>query len=93
LIRRFYERWPKASLHVSEGLSTSLQEWLLDGRIQVAVVYNQPLLEAFDVRPIFSERMVLVGPPGETPKIGAHHGAGGFSIDPSRSASQQPPAD
>ncbi len=68
MIRRFHERWPKASLHVSEGLSTSLQEWLLDGRIQVAVVYNQPLLEAFDVRPIFSKRMVLVGPPGETPK-------------------------
>ncbi|WP_247847710.1 LysR substrate-binding domain-containing protein [Pseudomonas sp. A2] len=28
-------------------------------------VYNQPLIEAFDVRPLFSERMVLVGPPGE----------------------------
>ncbi|WP_090184218.1 LysR family transcriptional regulator [Pseudomonas arsenicoxydans] len=68
LIRRFHERWPKASLHALEGLSTSLQEWLLDGRIQVAVVYNQPLLEAFDVRPIFSERMVLVGPPGEASK-------------------------
>lgn len=68
LIRRLHERWPKASLHVSEGLSTSLQECLLDGRIQVAVVYNQLLLEAFDVRPIFSERMVLVGPPGEASK-------------------------
>ena len=68
LIRRFHERWPKASLHALEGLSTSLQEWLLDGRIQVAVVYNQPLLEAFDVKPIFSERMVLVGPPGEAPR-------------------------
>ncbi|MNF69577.1 hypothetical protein D3C85_604970 [compost metagenome] len=26
LIRRFHERWPKASLHALEGLSTSLQE-------------------------------------------------------------------
>ncbi|MGG5288890.1 LysR family transcriptional regulator [Pseudomonas shirazensis] len=65
LIRKFKERWPKASLHALEGLSTSLQEWLLEGRIDVAVVYNQPLVEAFDVRPLFSERMVLVGPPGE----------------------------
>jgi LysR family nitrogen assimilation transcriptional regulator len=62
LIRRFRERWPKASFHALEGLSTSLQEWLMDGRIQVAVVYNQPLVEAFDVRPLFSERMILVGP-------------------------------
>ncbi|EJT84311.1 LysR family transcriptional regulatory protein [Pseudomonas putida S11] len=38
---------------------------MLEGRIDVAVVYNQPLIEAFDVRPLFSERMVLVGPPGE----------------------------
>ncbi|WP_144957846.1 LysR family transcriptional regulator [Pseudomonas oryzihabitans] len=65
LIQKFRQRWPKASLHALEGLSTSLQEWLLQGRIEVAVVYNQPLLEAFDVRPLFSERMVLVGPPGE----------------------------
>ncbi|WP_313629587.1 LysR family transcriptional regulator [Pseudomonas sp.] len=68
LIRKFREKWPKASFHALEGLSTSLQEWLLDGRIQVAVVYNQPLLEAFDVRPLFSEKMVLVGPPGEPPR-------------------------
>jgi len=66
LIQKFRQRWPKASLHALEGLSTSLQEWLLQGRIEVAVVYNQPLLEAFEVRPLFSERMVLVGPPGET---------------------------
>ncbi|ALZ84937.1 MULTISPECIES: LysR family transcriptional regulator [Pseudomonas] len=65
LIQKFRQRWPKASLHALEGLSTSLQEWLLQGRIEVAVVYNQPLLEAFEVRPLFSERMVLVGPPGE----------------------------
>jgi len=66
LIQKFRQRWPKASLHALEGLSTSLQEWLLQGRIEVAVVYNQPLLEAFEVRPLFSERMVLVGPSGET---------------------------
>lgn len=65
LIARFRERWPKASIHVLEGLSTSLQEWLLNGRIEVAVLYNQPLVEAFEVRPVFSEPMRLVGPPGE----------------------------
>lgn len=80
LIRRFHERWPKASLHVLEGLSTSLQEWLLDGRIQVAVVYNQPLLEAFDVRPLFSERMVLVGPPGESSRSVRITGLGEFPL-------------
>jgi LysR family nitrogen assimilation transcriptional regulator len=66
VVRRFRERWPKAMLHAREGLSTSLQAWLLDGSVQAAVVYNQPLLEAFEVRPLFSEPMVLVAPPTET---------------------------
>lgn len=65
VIKRFRQLWPKASLHVREGLSGSLQEWVLDGRVEVAVVYNQPLLDAFEVTPLFSEPMVLVGPPGE----------------------------
>ncbi|WP_440979542.1 LysR family transcriptional regulator [Sphingomonas pseudosanguinis] len=65
LIRRFRETWPLAQLHAREGLSTSLQSWLLDGQIEVAIVYNQPLMEAFDLCPLFSEPMVLIAPPGE----------------------------
>jgi LysR family nitrogen assimilation transcriptional regulator len=66
LIRAFQERWPLVSLHVREGLSSSLQEWVLDRRVDIAVLYNQPMLDAFDVRPMFSEPMVLVGPAGDT---------------------------
>ncbi|WP_076070886.1 LysR family transcriptional regulator [Sphingomonas montana] len=65
LIARFRALWPNALLHVREGLSTSLQAWLLDGSVQVAIAYNQPLLEAFEVQPLFTEPMMLVGPPDE----------------------------
>lgn len=65
LIKSFRARWPRVSLHMREGLSSSLQEWVMDGRVDLALVYNQPLLDAFDVRPLFSEAMVLVGPPGD----------------------------
>ncbi|CAE6900604.1 LysR family transcriptional regulator [Paraburkholderia domus] len=64
LIRDFRTLWPRVSLHMREGLSSSLQEWVLDKRVDLAVVYNQPLLDSFDVRPLFSEPMFLVGPPG-----------------------------
>jgi LysR family nitrogen assimilation transcriptional regulator len=67
LIRDFRARWPRVALHVREGLSSSLQEWVLDKRVDLAVVYNQPLLDAFDVRPLFSEPMILIGPPGANP--------------------------
>jgi LysR family nitrogen assimilation transcriptional regulator len=39
---------------------------VLDRRVDLAIVYNQPPLEAFDVRPLCSEAMVIVGPPGDT---------------------------
>jgi LysR family nitrogen assimilation transcriptional regulator len=64
LIRDFRARWPRVTLHLREGLSSSLQEWVLDKRVDLAVVYNQPLLDAFDVRPLFSEPMILIGPLG-----------------------------
>jgi LysR family nitrogen assimilation transcriptional regulator len=65
LIRIFRERWPQVSLHIREGLSSSLQEWVLDRRVDIAVLYNQPMQDAFDVQPLFSEPMVLVGPPDD----------------------------
>lgn len=62
LVQVFRERWPRVSLHVREGLSSYLQEWVLDRRVDLALVYNQPLLDSVDVKPLFSEPMVLVGP-------------------------------
>lgn len=66
IIEAFREHWPAVSLHMREGLSSSLQEWLLDRRVDLAIVYNQPPIEAFDLHPLCSESMVIVGPPGDT---------------------------
>ncbi|WP_260854126.1 LysR family transcriptional regulator [Paraburkholderia sp. BCC1886] len=63
IVEAFRERWPAVGLHMREGLSSSLQEWLLDRRVDIAIVYNQPPLEAFDIVPLCSEAMVVVGPP------------------------------
>ena len=66
IVQAFRARWPAVGLHIREGLSSSLQEWLLDRRVDLAIVYNQPALEAFDVMPLCSEAMVIVGPPDDT---------------------------
>jgi LysR family nitrogen assimilation transcriptional regulator len=63
VVESFLGRCPGVSIHVREGLSTSLQEWLLDRRVDLAVVYNQPPLDALDIAPMFSEPMVVVCPP------------------------------
>jgi LysR family nitrogen assimilation transcriptional regulator len=57
---------------VGEGLSSSLQEWVLDKRVDLAVVYNQPLLDAFNVRPLFSEPMILIGPAANSGRKRSH---------------------
>lgn len=73
LIKDFRTRWPRATLHLREGLSSSLQEWVLDKRVDLAVVYNQPLLDAFHVCPLFSEPMILIGPAGGPGRKRSYH--------------------
>jgi len=62
VVERFQKDWPQVSLHVREGISTLLQEWVLDRRVDVAVVHNPPPLQALSTIPILTERMVLIGP-------------------------------
>jgi LysR family nitrogen assimilation transcriptional regulator len=61
-VQAFRKEWPHVSLHVREGISSSLQEWLLDRRIDVAVLHNPPPLDGVDIKPILTEQMVLVAP-------------------------------
>lgn len=68
-VERFQKAWPKTALHMREGVTSSLQEWLLEKRIDIAILHNPPHLEALEISPILTERMQVVGPP--------HHGHGG----------------
>ncbi len=61
-IERFQKLWPNTALQVREGVSSSLQEWLLEKRIDVAVLHNPPPHEALDITPVMSERMLVVAP-------------------------------
>lgn len=65
IVETLRARWPQASVHVREGISSSLEEWLLDRRLDVAVLYNPPPLDGIEITPILHERMVVVGPPGD----------------------------
>jgi LysR family transcriptional regulator, nitrogen assimilation regulatory protein len=60
LVRAFRERFPKASLSVSEGLSAALLQALAEGRIDLAVVYEAPPSAAWHVQPVLREQLLLV---------------------------------
>ena len=71
-VERFRAARPETTLHMREGVASSLQEWLLDKRIDLALLHNPPHLEAFDIESVLSERMFVVGPPKRRLGRGPH---------------------
>jgi len=66
LTRAFREQLPEARLSISEGLSSALQEGLVSGRLDIAVLYNAQPSRELDLAPLLEEELVLVRarPPG-----------------------------
>ncbi|MCU0775795.1 MAG: LysR family transcriptional regulator [Ideonella sp.] len=60
LVAAFRERFPKAQLSVVEGLSTYMIEWLAQGRIDAAVVYQVTAPASVDLVPLAQEGLHLV---------------------------------
>jgi len=42
LVQSFRHQFPDAAISVAEGLSASLREWLIAGRLDVAVLFDPP---------------------------------------------------
>ena len=70
LSRAFQAQLPDARLAVSEGLSTSLLESLVAGRLDVAVLYNAAATPDVEITPLGREELLLVQPAAAPP--GAH---------------------
>ena len=66
LMRAFRESLPEARLSISEGLSGSLQEALVGGRLDIVVLYNAQASRELDLAPLLEEELLLVRarPPG-----------------------------
>ncbi|MDO9412432.1 MAG: LysR family transcriptional regulator [Pseudolabrys sp.] len=69
---RFQKTWPQTTLHMREGVTSSLLEWLTDKRLDLALLHNPPHLEALNISPVLSERMLVVGPPASRIKGRKH---------------------
>lgn len=60
LTRAFRAELPDATISISEGLSVAMQESLVAGRLDIAVLYNaQPSAET-EITPLFEENLLLV---------------------------------
>lgn len=62
LVREFRRRFPDASLGIVEGLSVYVQEWLLMGRVDIALLYNPIPSPAMEIQPFLDEPLYLIRP-------------------------------
>ncbi len=65
VVREFRQRYPGGSLSIVEGLSATIHEWLLVGRVDVGVVYNPVASPAVDAKPLLEEQLCLIGAKGK----------------------------
>lgn len=62
LIKRFRTFYPAVSVQVVEGFSGHINEWLANGRLDVAVLYNAPRTKQLSAERLLTEELFLVAP-------------------------------
>lgn len=62
LTRAFREKMPDAHLSISEGLSAGMQESLLSGRLDIALLYNATSTTGLELSALVQEELWLIQP-------------------------------
>jgi LysR family nitrogen assimilation transcriptional regulator len=62
LVHEFQARLPRATLGIVEGLTTYVHEWLLMGRVDIALLHNPIASPALTLFPLMKEHLCLIGP-------------------------------
>lgn len=63
VMQRCREYYPKVQLTLSESMSGTLLEWVLEGKVDIAVVYDVPVQNSLDISLLDSEQLYLVASP------------------------------
>jgi LysR family nitrogen assimilation transcriptional regulator len=61
IVREFRQAHPRASLSIVEGLSSTILDMLVNGRVDVGLVYNPSSSPAFEARTLREEPLCLIG--------------------------------
>lgn len=63
LVEHFRARWPGIALDIKEGASGTLEAWLLNGSVDIAVVQDPAELDELEIEPVLCESLGLVAAP------------------------------
>ena len=64
LLRRVKQRFPGIRLHLIESLTGYLEEWVMAGRLDLAVLYNAEPSSKLRLTPLMIEKLCLIVPAG-----------------------------
>jgi LysR family nitrogen assimilation transcriptional regulator len=62
LVKSFHGSFPNGTFGVVEALSASVVEWLVEGRIDIGLVYNPAAIPSIEIQPIRDQDMFLISP-------------------------------
>ena len=65
LTREFRAQLPHAALSISEGLSNAMQEAIVNGRLDIALLYGATPMLGLDITPLLDEDLFLVQRQGQ----------------------------
>jgi LysR family transcriptional regulator, nitrogen assimilation regulatory protein len=71
IVREFSMQFPKVLLGVMEGFSAHVLEWLVTGRIDVAVLYDSPRIHTLMTDPLLTDELFLLGPASDPAGLGS----------------------
>jgi len=63
VLSQYCSHFPDVRMHVSEGYSGFVEEWLLDRRIDAGLLWGRPRSGEINVWPLMSVEMCLIAPP------------------------------
>lgn len=63
LVAQFLRQWPLATLDIKEGASGVLDTWVLNRKVDVAIVQNPADLDNLRIEPLVTERLGVIASP------------------------------
>jgi LysR family nitrogen assimilation transcriptional regulator len=60
LVQSFRQQFPDAAISISEGLSAPLREWLIAGRLDMAILFDPPHSPQLMIETLLREDLVLI---------------------------------
>jgi LysR family nitrogen assimilation transcriptional regulator len=71
IVKRFSAQFPKVMLGVMEGFSAHVLDWLVTGRIDIAVLYDTPRIHSLMTDPLLTDELFLLGPVSDPAHVGS----------------------